>query len=77
MKTDRILFGVACLALGYVGHTSLNKDFQKDLPEYVCADAPKMKPQIVSDTLELTQRLPKDTISFVQDSIKAGKRMVR
>ncbi|MCM1265175.1 MAG: hypothetical protein NC200_03160 [Candidatus Gastranaerophilales bacterium] len=78
MKTDRILFGIACLSLGYLAHTSLNMDKQKDIiPEEISASMPKMKPELQADTISFAKCAEKDSLKFAEDSLKMIKKAIK
>lgn len=78
MKTDKIFFAVACLGLGYLGHTSMNINSKNEqIPEEISSTMPKMKPQLAQDTLDISKCIPKDSTAAAKDSLKMIKKVMR
>ncbi len=78
MKTDRIMFGLACLGLGYLAHTSMNIDSQKDcIQEEIKTSMPKMKPELSADTALFTKYAKQDSIKLAQDSLKKMRTAIK
>ena len=56
MKCDKILFGLACLGMGAVLHSTLSKN-----PEPFADYQPRV---LLEDSIKIQQALDKDTVSF-------------
>jgi hypothetical protein len=75
MKLDRLLFTGACLGLGMMTYSSLNKDDKMIEPQVeYSSNIPQMKPQLSQDTIQF---LEKDSTKIIQDSLQIGKKVLK
>lgn len=76
MKADRIIFGAACLGLGYLCHTALNPSQNAEplVPQKVTENMPKMKPELTKDTVLFQDCIKKDSVNVLKDSLKFIKK---
>ncbi len=77
MKTDKILFGAACIGMGFILNSVANKSEERFSP---CRN--KVVPEtIYVDSCKLRQPLMQDTAVFSNaiksDSLKALKKIVK
>jgi hypothetical protein len=70
MKADKILFGAACLAMGILTYSSMNRENTEPLL--------KRPNTCMQDTLKLRPNLMKDTVSFSNpDTLKLAQKIIK
>ncbi|MCD8377954.1 MAG: hypothetical protein LUB59_04105 [Candidatus Gastranaerophilales bacterium] len=72
MKTDKLLFGAACLAMGCLVHTTVkinDKIGESNVNRHVFETAPKIKPELAADTISFTECV-QDTAKLIRKGVK-------
>lgn len=76
MKTDKIIFGVACLGMAYLCNLAIHRrdNVEQIIPQKVMNDTPKMQPELTKDTVSFSKYATKDSLSVIKDSLKRIKK---
>ncbi len=76
MKTDKIIFGVACLGMAYLCNSEIHRrdNVEQIIPQKVMNDTPKMQPELTKDTVSFSKYAIKDSLSVIKDSLKRIKK---
>lgn len=76
MKTDKIIFGVACLGMAYLCNSAIHRrdNVEQIISQKVMNDTPKMQPELTKDTVSFSKYATKDSLSVIKDSLKRIKK---
>ena len=76
MKTDKIIFGVACLGMAYLCNAAIHRrdNVEQIIPQKVMNDTAKMHPELTKDTVSFSKYATKDSLSVIKDSLKRIKK---
>lgn len=69
MKTDKILFCAACVGMGIMMHSNLNRNESDTLkpksPQTILSDSSKLKP-LTQDSAEFSNAIKADTLKLLK-----------
>ncbi len=72
MKTDKILFGAACLGMGLLIHTEINRQNREPFVQrpVVSETASAMRPALEKDTVCFSNAIKRDSLKILKSAVK-------
>ena len=77
MKTDKILFGAACLGMGFILNCVANKSEErfsstpnKVVPETIYVDSCKLRQPLMQDTVTFSNAIKSDSLKALKKIVK-------
>ena len=69
MKCDKVLYGLACLSMGAILHSTLSKNpepFADYQPRVLLGDSIKIPPALNNDTVSFSKVIEKDSVNLLK-----------